>query len=51
MENCIFPQEISTKEILLVTEDKDTVRFSGLMAVFIKENGEMVLKMEKDKFM
>jgi hypothetical protein len=50
MVNYIFKVETFIKATLFRIKRKDTVRCFGLIVVFIKVNGEMEFKTEKDKF-
>lgn len=50
MVNSTFQVEIFTKEILFQIVGKVTEKCFGLMGLFIKDNGRMVIRMEKDKF-
>lgn len=50
MVNYIFQVETSIKETLFRIKEKDMDKCSGLIQAFIKVNGKMVLRMEKDKY-
>lgn len=50
MVNFTFQVEIFTKETSSLIVGKDMEKCFGLMDLFIKVNGKMVIKMEKDKF-
>ena len=50
MANFISQVETFTKEILQGIKDKDMDKCFGVMDLFIKVNGRMVFKMEKDKY-
>ena len=50
MESYTCRVETFTKETLQMITDKGMEKCFGLMGLFTKENGEMEVKMEKDKF-
>ena len=50
MENYIFPVVIFIKETLSMIKNRDMVKCSGQIVAFIKVNGGMGFKTEKDKF-
>ena len=50
MDNYIFLAVIFTKVISFKIESKVMARCFGLMVVFTKDNGKMVLKMEKGRY-
>ena len=49
MDNCTFLLVIFIKEILFKISVKAMEKCFGLIAVFIRDNGEMEFKMEKDR--
>ena len=50
MGSYIFLAAISIKETLLMINDKVTDKCSGMMDLFLRDNGKMVYKMVKAKF-